>query len=112
MAFEKVARLADVPTECGLEVDIQGIKVGLFRVGDDVHAMENTCPHADFPLSDGTLSDCVITCAAHGWNFDVRTGHMPGNADGFPIPCFAVRIDQDDVWVDIEAPINLRRNRR
>ena len=108
MTFQRVARLDEIPTGRGLRVVVGGIEIGLFRVGDAVYAMENRCPHADSPLSEGTLDGCVVTCAAHGWEFDVRTGHRPEDADGWPIPCFAVRVEHGEVWIDVERPINLR----
>ncbi len=75
--------------------------------------MEDACPHAGVPLSDGTLEGCVITCRAHGWPFDVRTGFDPDHADGFPIPCFAVELRGDEVLVDLAVRINdPRRSRR
>ncbi len=109
MAFERVARLDEIPRERGLGVRIRGIEVGLFRVGEEVHAMEDRCPHAGVPLSRGRLCGAVVTCRAHGWDFDVRTGHPPEHADGFPIPCFAVRVEDGEVWVDLDAPTNRRR---
>ena len=109
MAFEKVAREADVPTGRGLCVRIRGIDVGLFRVEEEIHAMENRCPHAGDPLSEGSLETGIVTCGAHGWRFDVRTGHRPEDGDGFPIPCFAVRVVDGCVEVDLDAPRNLRR---
>ncbi|MBW2230029.1 MAG: Rieske 2Fe-2S domain-containing protein [Deltaproteobacteria bacterium] len=107
MGYQKVARASDIPSGRGLCVSVDGIDVGLFRVGKRVFAMENRCPHAGDPLSEGVLEKCVVTCSAHGWDFDVRTGFRPDDADGFPIPCFAVRIDESDVYVDIEAVINM-----
>lgn len=93
-------------------MEIAGIQVGLFRVGDEIFAMENVCPHAGLPLSAGTLEGCIVTCNAHGWSFDVRTGFAPGDDDGFPIPCFAVRVENGDVEVDIEQSTNLGRTAR
>lgn len=80
--------------------------VGLFRVDGRIHAMEDACPHAGDSLSGGLLEGCVVVCPAHGWDFDVRTGFRPGDADGFPVPCFAVRVDAEDVWVDLESVVN------
>lgn len=108
MGFERVARLADVPEGRGLCVRLRGIDVGLFRVDGEIHAMENRCPHAGFPLSEGRLRGAVVICSEHGWDFDVRTGFRPGNSDGFPIPCFPVRIEGEAVWIDLDAPTNLR----
>ena len=111
MAFERVARVEDIPAGGGLKITIGRIEVGLFAVGGQVHAMENRCPHADLPLSEGLLDGYLIECAGHAWTFDVRTGFRPDYEDGFPIPCFAVEVRGGDVYVDIENSINLRRRR-
>lgn len=91
---------------------VDGVDVALFRVDGRIHAMENACPHAGDPLSEGVLDGCVVVCRAHGWDFDVRTGFKPGDPDGFPIPCFAVRCDGDEVWVDVEEVVNRLRPRK
>lgn len=106
MSFVPVARLSEIPNKRGLCVRVDGIDVGLYLVDERVYAMEDTCPHAGFPLSKGELEGCVITCQAHGWPFDVRTGFDPENADGFPIPCFAVSIEDGMVHVDLERRTN------
>lgn len=116
MAFVPVARLDEIPSAGGLRVQVGEVAIGLYRVKDAVHAMEDACPHAGYPLSAGRLEGCVILCGAHGWPFDVRTGFDPEHADGFPIPCFAVRIEGDRVLVDLATRINgperHRRHRR
>jgi len=112
MSFRPVAKLRDIPEGRGLCIQIDGVDVGLFRVGDDIHAMENACPHAGDPLSEGDLEGAVVACPSHGWRFDVRTGFRPDDADGFPIPCFSVRINGDDIEVDITTAINARGPRR
>lgn len=111
MAFERVAELAQVPEGRGLCVRIGDIEIGLFRVAGEIHAMENRCPHAGAPLSEGHLAGRVVLCPVHGWDFDVTTGFRPGNPDGFPIPRFAVRIEDGAVFVDIEQTLNLPRRR-
>jgi nitrite reductase/ring-hydroxylating ferredoxin subunit len=117
MSFAPVARLEEIPSNRGLHVRVDEVDIGLYRVGDHVYAMENTCPHAGFPLSKGELEGCVIVCQAHGWPFDVRTGFDPENADGFPIPCFAVSVENSTVHIDvqqriIEPPRRARNARR
>lgn len=111
MSFVRVASLEEIPLDRGLRIRVGEIDLGLYRVGDEVYAMEDACPHAGFPLSRGRLEGCVIVCEAHGWPFDVRTGFDPENADGFPIPCFAVRRTGTEVEVDLEQRINDPRRR-
>lgn len=113
MPFVCVASVDDVPEHRGLRVRADGVDIGLYRVDDAIYAMEDVCPHAGYPLSDGELEGCVIVCKAHGWPFDVRSGFDPDNADGFPIPCFAVRVEDRMIYVDVEERINdPRRPRR
>ena len=106
MAFVAVGRVSELPDGRGRSVQLGGIEVGLFRVGEAVHALENACPHAGAPLSEGWLQGPLINCPLHGWRFDVRTGFNPDHADGFPIPCFAVRIVGDSIEVDLEQVLN------
>ena len=112
MSFERVASLADLSGSGCLGVRIAGIEVGIFSVEGDLYAMENLCPHAGSRLSDGDLQGCVIFCAAHGWDYDVRTGFRPGDADGFPIPCFAIQVRDGSIWVDLHDVINRPKRRR
>jgi len=113
LPFVPVAKLEDIPIDRGLRVVVNEIGIGLYRSGNNVYAMEDACPHAGYPLSEGEFSDCVISCRAHGWPFDVRTGFDPDNADGFPIPCFAVEVEGGEVRIDLDDCVNdPRRTRR
>ena len=106
MPFVPVARVADVPAQRGLRVMVGELAIGLYRIGDEIHAMEDACPHAGFPLSRGRFADGVIVCSAHGLCYDVRTGFDPLDEDGFPIPCFRVRVVDGQVEIDLEDRIN------
>ena len=113
MPFVPVARLDEIPAAGGLRVKVADLALGLYRVGEAIHAMEDACPHAGFALSKGRFENGVIVCAAHGLRYDVRTGFDPESADGFPIPCFRVRIVGEIVEVDLDDRTNEpRRGRR
>ena len=118
MAFERVAQRSELPKRGGLRISAQGIAIALFPSqggdgGDDeIYALEDRCPHQGVPLSDGELRGRTIECRAHGWCFDLASGFRPGFEDGFPIPRFPVRIDDDgSIWIDVAEPLNLRRRR-
>ncbi len=40
----------------------------------DVHAVDDTCSHANVSLSEGEVDGCTIECWLHGSRFDLRTG--------------------------------------
>jgi nitrite reductase/ring-hydroxylating ferredoxin subunit len=55
-------------------VEAEGRALAVFRVDGEVHAVENECPHAGNPLVEGELLGGVLTCAYHGWRFDLESG--------------------------------------
>jgi NAD(P)H-dependent nitrite reductase small subunit len=69
-----VGELAAMKFNPGFPVQIDGHWLALFRLGDEVVAIDNNCPHASAPLCDGTLLDGKVVCYLHCWEFDLRTG--------------------------------------
>jgi nitrite reductase/ring-hydroxylating ferredoxin subunit len=57
-------------------VEVQGLPVCVVRLAGGVFAFEDRCPHRGTPLSQGTLCGSTLTCRAHTWEFDVRTGEL------------------------------------
>jgi nitrite reductase/ring-hydroxylating ferredoxin subunit len=55
-------------------VELEGRRILLLRVGDEIHAFDNACPHEGNPLVEGELLGDVLECAYHGWRFDLATG--------------------------------------
>ncbi len=72
------ARVCDVDDVWAGEMDVfevDGTEVLVIHTEDgQVRAYDPVCPHQDFALIDGEFSECVLTCAAHLWQFDVLTG--------------------------------------
>jgi nitrite reductase/ring-hydroxylating ferredoxin subunit len=101
VAFRRAAALAEIPEDRGLRVRMGSAELALFRVGERLYAIEDPCPHAGFPLSEGQLDGSVVICGAHGWEFDLATGASTLDPDTPLIQCFAVRVEGGDVWVDV-----------
>jgi nitrite reductase/ring-hydroxylating ferredoxin subunit len=55
-------------------VEIEGTEVALFVVDGKAHAFVNACPHEGNPLHEGEILGDTLTCAYHGWKFDLETG--------------------------------------
>ena len=75
----RVASLADVPSQTGLAVRHEHLEIALFRIGDEVYALENSCPHLGAPLSEGYLIGNLVSCPYHAWEICVRTGSVQHN---------------------------------
>ncbi len=48
--------------------------IALFRLGDEIKALDNRCPHMGFPLDRGTVKDGILTCHWHHARFDICSG--------------------------------------
>lgn len=75
-------------------------RVTVAMVGDDFFAFEDSCPHQGESLSKGKLADCIVTCPAHNWKFNIKTGESTVVPDEF-IYTFPVLIEDEKVFVKI-----------
>lgn len=90
--WEPVARVEDVPNDVPLaRTLVDGRRICLVRLHEEVFAVEDRCPHRDFPLSGGDVVNGCLECPWHGARFDVRTGQCTqGPAEGDAIAVYPV----------------------
>ena len=72
----------------------------------NLHAIGDTCSHAEISLSEGDVEGCTIECWAHGSSFDLRTGEPLTLPAYEPVPVFALSLDGEDVYVDVRNILN------
>jgi nitrite reductase/ring-hydroxylating ferredoxin subunit len=97
----RAAALADVAPGTPHPVVADDTPVVLVRIGDRVHALAATCTHQGGPLGEGKLSGTRLACPWHGWMFDVRSGQCLFPPRGTAVTSYPVRVDGDDVWVEL-----------
>jgi toluene monooxygenase system ferredoxin subunit len=100
MSFCKVGTLDDVWSGEKVGVVVKGRPVLLVNVDGVVCAYEDRCRHKGVRLSEGRLEGPVLTCAAHGWQYDARTGHGI-NPESVALPRYEVKIENGDILVDL-----------
>lgn len=54
-------------------------KILVYYDGHNYYAFGGICPHAKWPLEVGKVSHHVLTCAGHGWEFDISSGNCISN---------------------------------
>ena len=106
MTFVRACALAELRPDSALAVEIDGEDVALVRSGDEYHAIADLCSHAAIPLSEGEVEDGEIECYLHGSRFDLRTGKPTGLPATQPVAVYAVRVEGDDLLVDVTSPTN------
>jgi phenylpropionate dioxygenase-like ring-hydroxylating dioxygenase large terminal subunit len=58
-------------------ITLCGEKIVLVRDQGVAYALHDRCPHRGIPLSEGRCDfPGLITCAYHGWCYDLRTGEL------------------------------------
>ncbi|MBK6325605.1 MAG: non-heme iron oxygenase ferredoxin subunit [Chloroflexi bacterium] len=98
--FIKIARLDDIPPGGRLWYDFAEETVVVFNVGGTLYCLADRCTHDDGPLEDGELEDHQIECPRHGARFDIRTGKALCLPATSPVPTFAVKVADGDVYVE------------
>ena len=72
------------------------------REDGEFSALDNRCPHEGYPLAQGDLKGCTLTCQWHNWKFDVRDGRSTLGGEG--VRQFPVRIRDAHLEVDLAEP--------
>jgi 3-phenylpropionate/trans-cinnamate dioxygenase ferredoxin subunit len=109
MAFERVCALSDVKDPGSLRVELGDPSspeaIAVVRFEGEVFAIEDECSHAEVPLSEGEVEEFrgapTIECWLHGSCFDLTTGEPTNLPATEPVPVYPVRVEDDDVYVDV-----------
>jgi nitrite reductase/ring-hydroxylating ferredoxin subunit len=103
MAFEKAAKLSEIPPGSIKEAQVGGQVIALANVAGTLYAINNTCLHRGGPLGEGQLEGSVVICPWHGWQFNVATGKAVQNPNA-GLSCYAIELRGDEVYVDLAKP--------
>jgi nitrite reductase/ring-hydroxylating ferredoxin subunit len=101
LPWHEVASRDQLDPDFPVGVDVNGQKLGLFLLGDEVHALEDVCPHAYALLSQGFQEDGVIECPLHAARFDIATGKCLIEIGQRDLHHYPVRIQGGKVQVQI-----------
>jgi nitrite reductase/ring-hydroxylating ferredoxin subunit/multimeric flavodoxin WrbA len=66
-------------------------------------AISGVCNHVGGPLGDGTLDGDYVVCPWHYWKFNHQTGQGEPGYEQDCVPAYAVKVEQDHVFVDLSS---------
>jgi 3-phenylpropionate/trans-cinnamate dioxygenase ferredoxin subunit len=100
----KTLKVADVAEGQARVFNAQGQRIAICHAEGNFYAIDDLCTHDGGPLGEGEMEGHFIRCPRHYAKFDVRTGKactLP--AVGY-VATFPVKIEGDDILVDIGSP--------
>ena len=50
-------------------------------------------------MHDGFIEGDCVSCPAHGWDYELKTGRVPGGIKG--LDKYEVKIENEDVYVKV-----------
>ena len=99
MSTIDVASAADIPPG-GRLVHLHGdTPIAIFNDEGVLYALDDRCPHANAPLSDGDVEDGMVICPLHGWEFKLADGSCPLVPNG--TRTYPVRVENGRVLLEV-----------
>ena len=91
------------------QVSAEGTEILLARVNGKYHAVGATCTHYGAPLVEGVLDGDRLVCPWHHACFNVTTGDLEEPPALDALPCYEVKIENDQVIVRVPEEATDRR---
>lgn len=109
--FDYVAQFVDLKT-----TGCKAIRAGRHTIvlcfhENRVFAVDNRCPHMEFPLDQGTVRNGTLTCHWHHARFDLESGDT-FNQSADEVRTFPVEFRNGEIWVDISIKGDPRHHQR
>ena len=99
--FVKVAKTSQIEDQCAKCVEVGGHAIALFNVGGEFYAIDDLCPHAEGPLSEGYLEGYEVECPWHAATFNLKTGAHSGPPAEEDVKTYPVRVSGDNVEIEV-----------
>jgi nitrite reductase (NADH) small subunit len=100
MSFIPVAKISEIPLGSGKLIEIGNVEIALFRLGENVYATSNVCPHQGGPLAEGMVRGEQVVCPWHQWQFNIKDGTSPLNPK-LKIKTYPVKQEGDQVLISL-----------
>jgi 3-phenylpropionate/trans-cinnamate dioxygenase ferredoxin subunit len=105
MSEVRVCSVGDVAPGTAARFDVDGRRLCVVNIAGEFYVIGDECSHADYSLSEGEVweDDREIECPKHGSTFSLLTGEPQSLPATRPIPVYTVRVDGDDVLVEVAS---------
>ncbi len=94
----------ELGVDSAVKVEIEGHRLAVIRIGDDLYVIGDECSHADFSLAEGEVDadEHTIECWKHGSTFSVLDGAPTCLPATKPVPTYDAQVVDGVVTVTVE----------
>lgn len=78
--------------------------IALYRLNDQIYAIDDVCTHEFALLSQGFVEAGAIECPLHQARFDIATGRCLAPPADRDLRTYEVRIESDQIYVRVGGP--------
>jgi NADPH-dependent 2,4-dienoyl-CoA reductase/sulfur reductase-like enzyme/nitrite reductase/ring-hydroxylating ferredoxin subunit len=101
--MHRVANLADLRRDRGMQVTVGDKKVVLLRHADEVRAYQAHCPHAGGPLAKGAVCNGHLICPWHKAEFAIDDGRLCEPPALESLTRYPLQVIDGEIHVDDQA---------
>jgi nitrite reductase/ring-hydroxylating ferredoxin subunit/uncharacterized membrane protein len=80
-----------------------GVRIMLYRKGEQLYALSDRCSHRGCPLHLGQVNDLMLECSCHGSIFRLSDGEVLRGPATVPAPTYEVRCHNGKVEVRLKV---------
>jgi 3-phenylpropionate/trans-cinnamate dioxygenase ferredoxin subunit len=84
---------------------VEGLSIAILNADGAFYAIDDSCPFDGASLSDGFLNRSVVECVGDKARFFVPTGECLSQPEGKHLRSYRVRVDKEDVFVDLRQSL-------
>jgi 3-phenylpropionate/trans-cinnamate dioxygenase ferredoxin subunit len=101
----RVCALDEVAPGTAKAVVVEGTRIALVRIDDDVYAISDICSHQDVSLAEGEVlcEDRELECWKHGSTFSLVDGEPQSLPATKAVPVYVARVVDGQVEVELDG---------
>ena len=97
--WRQVGSVSKIKVDQPLSVEVNGIAIGIYQIGEEYHAIEDVCPHAFAILTEGFIEGCEVECPLHEATFDITNGKLLSGPADRDLQTFPVKTEEGQILV-------------
>ncbi|TFH60379.1 MAG: Rieske (2Fe-2S) protein [Candidatus Zixiibacteriota bacterium] len=98
----KICRQQDLAEGSVRTAKVLARTIAVIRIDGELYGLEADCKHMKASIARGKIEGHTITCPAHGWQYDIRTGACL-NEPWAQLKTFPVVVEDGQVCVEVSV---------